>query len=218
MSVISNIGKIAYIYNQSTDTWHPVAGMTDASADFTWTGDHTFSTSSDVIINKSVLARSGINNFANEAERNTKIPTPTEGTLALFVNGTSMYAQYYHSGSWRLVGSDAYLEERTTLNMAGGTTYAIQVSDSGKTLDMNSLAAHTVRVPLDTTANLPIGSQLAFIQANTGQTSFDGEAVGPNSVTILSKNSNKKLAARYSQALLIKKAANTWYLMGDLTA
>jgi len=218
MSTISNIGKIAYIYNQSTDTWHPVAGMTDTSADFTWTGDHTFATSSDVIINKTVVAKNGVNNFTNQAERNTKIPSPTDGTVALFINGTSMYVQYYHAGAWRLYGSDSYIEERTSANMPDGVNYTIQASDAGKTLDMNLVTAHTIKVPLDSTANLPIGSQLAFIQANTGQTAFEGEAVGINSVTILSKNSNKKISARYSQALLIKKAANTWYLMGDLTA
>jgi hypothetical protein len=218
MSTISNIGKIAYIYDQPTDTWHPVAGMTDTSADITWTGDHTFSSSSDIVINKTAVAKNGINNFGSVSERNTKIPTPTDGTFALFVNGTSMYVQYYHAGAWRLYGSDAYLEERTSANMPDGVTYTIQASDAGKTLDMNLVASHTVKVPLDSTANLPIGSQLAFIQANTGQTAFEGEAVGINSVTILSKNSNKKLASRYSQGLLIKKAANTWYLMGDLTA
>lgn len=217
MSTISSIGKIAYIYHQPTDTWHPVAGMTDSSANINWTGNHVFGTSSDVTINRSIVAKNGINNFTNVAERNTKVPTPTDGTFALVVVGSSMQIQYYYAGAWRLYGSDAYIEERADANLAAGV-YSIQATDAGKTLDMNLAAAHTVKVPLDATLNLPIGSQIAFIQANTGQTTFEAEVSGLSTVTILSKNSNKKLAARYSQAILIKKAANTWYLMGDLTA
>ena len=219
MSTISNIGKIAYIYDQPTDTWHPVAGMTDASANFTWTGDHTFTAASDVTINNSIVAKNGINNFTNTTERNAKIPSPTNGTIALVIDGTSLQLQYYYNGAWRLQGSDAYMEERTSANLvSGSSTYVLQASDPGKTLDMNVSTVHTVRVPLDSKLNLPINSQIAFIQSNTGQTVFEGETEGLASVSILSKNSNKKLSSRYSQAILIKKAANTWYLMGDLTA
>lgn len=217
MSTISNLGKIAYIYHQPTDTWHPVAGMTDTSANFNWTGNHVFSPSSDFTVNKSIVAKNGINNFTNVAERNTKLPSPTDGTFALVQVGTSMQVQYYHAGAWRLYGSEAYIEERSDANLTNGI-YTIQVTDPGKTLDLNIAAAHTIRVPLDSTINLPVGSQIAFIQSNTGQTTFDGEVNGLNVVNILSKNSNKKLAARYSQAILVKKGPNTWYLMGDLTA
>lgn len=219
MSTFSNVGKIAYIYHQPTDTWHPVSGMTDTSADFNWTGDHVFSPSSDVTMNKTVVARNGINNFTNVAERNTKIPAPVDGTLALVQVGTSMQVQYYNAGAWRLFSSDAYLEERASTSLNPGTTvYSLQMSDTGKTLDMNLTTAHTVRVPLDSTLNFPLGSQIAFIQSNTGQTIFEGQIDGGTSVSILSKNSNRKLATRYSQGILVKKAPNTWYLMGDLTA
>lgn len=219
MSTLSNIGKIAYIYHQPTDTWHPVAGMTDTSANFTWTGDHTFAPSSDIVVNKSLVAKNGINNFTNVAERNAKIPSPTDGTMALIIDGSSMHVQYYYNGVWRLLGSDAYLDEKTSANLvSGSSTYNLQISDIGKTLDMNIATVHTIRIPLDSTLNFPIGSQIAFIQSNTGQTVFEGEPGGLTSVSILSKNSNKKLSSRYSQAILIKKAANTWYLMGDLTA
>jgi beta-lactamase superfamily II metal-dependent hydrolase len=60
----------------------------------------------------------------------------------------------------------------------------------------------------------PTGTQIAFIQVGAGQTTF---AAGPG-VEILSKNSNKRISARYSPATLIKRDTNTWILIGDLTA
>jgi hypothetical protein len=59
-----------------------------------------------------------------------------------------------------------------------------------------------------------VGTQIAFIQTGAGQLVF----VPASGVTLLSKNSNRKVAARYSPATLIQKSANTWVLIGDLTA
>lgn len=211
MSTISNIGKVAYVYNQATDTWHPVAGVSDSSADYTWTGDHVFATSGSVSIGGPAVASAGINNFATTTERNTKIPSPVNGTLvAVVVNGV-LQLQYYYNGSWRLHTDNAYLEEKTS-------SFTLAIADSGKTLDVNSSSTITVTVPLESAVNFPIGTQMAFIQAGAGQVAFVPGTDGTNTVSLLSKNSNRKISARYSQAILIKKAANTWYLMGDLTA
>lgn len=215
MAEKSSIGKVAYIYNQADDTWYPVAGVADATANYSWTGSHTFAPSSSVVVNKSLVAKNGINNFTNVAERNTHIPSPTDGTIALVIVNGAMQVQIYLNGAWRLYGSNAFLEEKTSFP---SNIYNIELLDAGKTVEINSSSTVTVRVPLDTTLNFPVGSQMAFIQTNTGQVVFEGESAGITTTSILSKNSNKKMSARYSQAVLVKKAANTWYLMGDLTA
>lgn len=211
MSDISNVGKIAYIYDQPSDTWHPVAGMTDASANFSWTGDHDFSSSSAVRFGQSVVARRGLNNFASTTDRNTAIPSPTDGTLAIVLVNNVMQVQIFNGGSWRLVGSNALLNEKSS-------NHTLELHDAGRTVVMNSSSANTVTIPLDSQVNFPIGSQMAFIQKGSGQTSFVGGTDGTTSVTIHSKNSNRKLSARYTQAILVKDAANAWILMGDLTA
>lgn len=211
MSDVSSVGKIAYIYDQASDTWYPVAGMTDASADFDWTGNHSFASSSAVEFNQSVVAKNGINNFSSVAERNTKIPSPTNGTLALVLVNGIMQVQFFNNGAWRLVGSNANLDEKSA-------SYTVQLSDAGKTIVMNSSSANSITVPLDSQVNFPIGSQLAVIQKGSGQTTFIPGTDGSTSVTINSKNSNRRIAARYSQAIIVKDAANTWILMGDLTA
>lgn len=213
MATIGNIGKIAYVY--SNGVWHPLAGMTDASADFEWTGDHDFEASVDlngaVNINGAVVAKNSINYFATAVDRDTAIPTPPVGTMALVVNGSVLQPQFYFGGQWNLFGSNAYLTEKTA-------AHTLELSDAGKTLDMNLSSAASITIPLNSNVAFPIGTQIAFIQSGTGQVSFVGQTSGLNSVVIQSKNSNKKISSRYTQAILVKKAIDTWYLFGDLAA
>jgi hypothetical protein len=218
MPTVSNIGKIAYIYDGPSDTWNPVAGMTDTSAEFNWTNNHKFSSSANLRSEGSFVAAGGVNSFSDINDRNVKIPSPVNGTLALVVVNNVIQPQYFYNGAWRLIGSNAFLEEVTSSNFVNNNIYNIKLSDAGKTLEMNSSATHIVTIPLNSSISFPIGTQIAFIQSGTGQTQFVGAASGIDSVSILSKNNNRKLSSRYSQAILVKRETNTWYLVGDLTA
>lgn len=209
MSDISSVGKIAYIYDEQSDTWHPVAGMTDASADFSWTGNHSFSSSSSVSVGGPLLARSGINSFVSTSDRNTKIPSPVNGTLALVIVNNTPQLQYFYNG-WKVYGDNAQLSGKTT-------DFVLSSGDMGRTLEVDSSASLTITVPSDTQATIPVGSQVAFIQAGPGTVTFVPSTSG-GTVTLLSKNSNRRISTQYSQVLLVKRAANSWYLFGDLTA
>jgi hypothetical protein len=215
MSTISNIGKIAYIYDEALDTWHPVAGMTDTSADFSWTGEHSFS--EEVVINNSldvngnILVKGSLNYFGSAALRDSAIPSPSDGAFALVSVSGSIQLQTYSNGSWRIVGSNAFL-----LNRAA--SYTLAMSDGGRTLDFASSSPMTVTIPVNSVVAFPIGTQIAFIQSGTGQISFVGATVGLETATILSKNNNKRTATQYTQSILVKRDTNSWYLFGDLTA
>lgn len=215
MTTISNVGKVTYLYDEGTDTWYPVAGMTDASADFSWTGEHSFSQDTSINSNLTVtgatVLKGSINHFDSEEERDATIPNPAEGSFASVVVSGSLQSQYYSSGSWRVVGNNAFLNNKTS-------SYTIAMSDAGKTLDFTSSTSVTVTIPLNANVAFPIGSQVAFIQSGTGQISFVGQTAGLDTVTINSKNGNKKTSSQYTQSILVKKGTDTWYLFGDLTA
>lgn len=211
MSTISEIGKVAYIYDQPSDTWYPVAGYTNTSEPFSWSGVHSFSNT--VNFNSVLNAKAGINNFVDPAARDAAITSPTNGIVA-FVRQTNTGAvlnqiQYYFNGAWRVYGENAGLLTKT----AG---HVLEISDAGRTIDMDSANANTVTIPTNASVPFLIGTQIAFIQTGPGQTSF--AAANGVTTTILSKNSNKKIASRYSPATLIKKDTDTWILIGDLTA
>jgi hypothetical protein len=211
MATVSNVGKVAYVYDQATDTWHPVAGYTNTTESFSWSGPHSFS---NTVNFSSVLnARAGINNFLDPAARNAAIPSPANGTV-VFVrqnnSGTVLnQIQYFFNGSWRVYGENAQLLSKTA-------SHVLELSDAGRTIDMNVSTANTVTVPTNASVPFLIGTQIAFVQTGAGQTSF--VPADPNTVTLLSKNSNKRISSRYSPATLIKRDVNAWVLVGDLTA
>jgi hypothetical protein len=211
MSIISNIGKVAYIYDQPTDTWHPVAGYTNTTENFAWSGTHSFSNT--VNFNSSLNAAAGVNNFQDPAARDAAIPSPTNGVVAV-VRQTNSGAllnqiQYYFNGAWRVYGENVSLLPKTA-------SHVLEISDAGRAIDMDVATANTVTIPTNTSVPFLIGTHISVIQTGAGQTSF--VPADPNTVILLSKNSNRKISARYSPATLIKKDTNTWVLVGDLTA
>jgi hypothetical protein len=211
MSTISNVGKVAYVYDQPNDTWHPVAGYTNTTEAFSWSGAHNFSNT--VNFNSVLNAKAGVNNFLDAAARDLAITSPTNG-IVVFVRQTNAGAvinqiQYYFNGAWRVYGENANLVTKTS-------NHTLELADAGRTLDIDVATTNTITIPTNAAVPFLIGTQIAFIQTGAGQTVFSpSDAV---TVIILSKNSNRKISSRYSPATLIKKDTNTWVLVGDLTA
>jgi hypothetical protein len=211
MSTVSSAGKVAYVYDEGTDTWFPVAGSANTSEDYSWSGSHSFSNS--VSFDQVIGSKAGVNNFSGPAERDLAIPTPVNGVVAFLRTDTSgkqvNNIQYYHNGTWRVYGDNANLVEKTS-------NYSLTLGDGGKTFMMTSSSQVGVSIPTNASVSYPIGTQFAFIQTGTGSIVFS--PIETNTTTILSKNNNRKTASQISQAILVKKEADVWMLMGDLTA
>ena len=84
----------------------------------------------------------------------------------------------------------------------------IEVSHTGGT-------AVKLLIPTDATLNYPIGTSIDVLRTNTGAVTI--EAVTPGTTTV-NATPGLKLRAQWSSATLIKRAANTWVLVGDLSA
>ena len=91
--------------------------------------------------------------------------------------------------------------------------YTAILSDDGKMLEMNSTLSNTVTIPTDATANFTIGSIITVLQIGTGQTSI----IGASGATV-NGTPGLKLRAQWSSVQVIKRAANTWVVIGDLSA
>jgi hypothetical protein len=92
-------------------------------------------------------------------------------------------------------------------------SYTLVAADRGKLVEMNVGSANTLTVPLNSSVAFPIGTQIDILQVGSGKTTVAGATVG---VTI---NATPGLAirAQWGGATLIKRAENTWVLIGDLT-
>lgn len=209
MSTISNNAKVAYIYDQATDTWHPVAGLVNTSENYQWSGSNTFSSS--VSFEDVVTAKAGVNNFLNPTARDSAITAPTNGIVAFVrqddAGNQINQIQYYYNGSWRFVNDATKLLSQTS-------NYTLSYSDVGNTVIIDAATNTEVTVPPNSTTAFIIGQRLEIIRAGTGEV----DIVEGSGVTIRSKNSNLRIAAQYSGAVLIKTDTNTWLLIGDLTA
>lgn len=209
MSTVSSTSKVAYMYDQASDTWYAVAGTANTNVAYNWNAAHTFG--SIVTANDVIRAKAGVNRFTNPTARNTVITSPVKGTVCFVEQtdgGTDInQLQIYNGTAWVGMLDTATLSTKNT-------DYNLGLADAGQTLLIDSSTDRIITVPLNSAVPFAIGQRLDIVRLNTGNVTFAG-AVG---VTINSKNSNKKIAARYSGATLIKYDTDTWVLIGDLTA
>ena len=92
------------------------------------------------------------------------------------------------------------------------TNYTLQAGDQeSKLLELSG--TFTVTVPPESTYNFPIGSQINILNIGSGTiTTAGGSGVTLNGTPGL------KLRAQWSSATIIKRASNTWVIVGDLAA
>ncbi len=209
MSTISSNSKVVYMYDEVSDTWYAVAGVANTNVPYSWTQAHTFG--AIVTVNDVIRAKAGINRFQNPASRDAVITSPQAGIVCFVAQtdgGTDINElQYYVDGSWKGITDTAIFSNKVA-------NHTLVISDPGKTITVDSSSDITITVPPNSDVAFAIGHRLDIVRLGAGNVTV---AQG-SGVTINSKNSNKKIAARYSGATLIKYDTNTWILIGDLTA
>lgn len=97
--------------------------------------------------------------------------------------------------------------------------HGLVLSDGYKIIEMNlTSTANTVTIPNNSTQAFAIGSQITIIQTGTGATTVAvAGGVTLNCTPQISSNA-AKLRTQYSSCTLIKRAANVWIAIGDLSA
>jgi hypothetical protein len=148
----------------------------------------------------SSIATSSNNVIISDGQGNIKLSSNSAGDVSI-------------PGSLNVTGNIIFhyvTNASPTLN--GSNKYQIVLEDDGKIIEMNSATTNYVTVPTAATTNFPVGTSITILQVSDGQTIVEG-AVG---VTI-NATPGLKLRAKWSSATLVKRAANLWVLMGDLT-
>jgi hypothetical protein len=92
-------------------------------------------------------------------------------------------------------------------------SYTLGLTDKDKIVEMNVGSANNLTVPLNSTVAYPIGTVIDIVQVGSGQTTV----VATGGVTINS-TSGLKIRTQWGSASLIKRAENTWVLIGDVAA
>jgi hypothetical protein len=120
----------------------------------------------------------------------------------------------------RINGSDGRIKipaggvlESPLVQNAQTASYTVVLADAGKLVEMSNASANNLTVPLNSSVAYPIGTQINILQTGAGQTTV----VATGGVTI-NATPGLKLRAQWSSATLIKRATDTWVLVGDLSA
>lgn len=99
-----------------------------------------------------------------------------------------------------------------TINATVGA-YTLALTDDNRMVEMNNATGTTLTIPLNSSVAFPIGTMITILQTGVGQTTV----AGASGVTV-NGTPGLKLRTQYSAATCIKRAVNTWVLIGDLAA
>ncbi len=115
-------------------------------------------------------------------------------------------AMYFaHGGSWYRALSQSDLYVSTNPQAAG---YTVLTSDLGKMIEMSGGGTLTIT----DSASFPAGFTVDVLQTTSSQVTIAGNGFTPNATPGL------KLRTQWSSATLIKRALNSWVVLGDLSA
>ncbi len=102
---------------------------------------------------------------------------------------------------------------RKTISQKTDSYTLSALTERDSMIEINKSTAVTLTVPADSTVDYPVGTSINILQTGAGQVT-----IAPVSGTVtINATPGLKLRAQWSSATLLKRAANTWVLLGDLS-
>jgi hypothetical protein len=101
----------------------------------------------------------------------------------------------------------------TTISQKTDSYTLASLTERDTIIEINKSSATTLTIPAEATVDYPVGTTLDIIQTGSGQVTI----AGAGGVTVNS-TPGLKLRTQWSSATLLKRAADTWLVFGDLTA
>lgn len=102
---------------------------------------------------------------------------------------------------------------RSPENVQTGTAYTLVLADAFKLVTIANAAANAITVPLNATEAFPVGTRVDVGQDGAGQTTI----TATGGVTI-NTTETLKLRKQWAKGTLIKRATDTWDLVGETEA
>jgi uncharacterized membrane protein YdcZ (DUF606 family) len=103
----------------------------------------------------------------------------------------------------------------TTISQKTAAYTLSSLAERDTLIEINSSTGVTLSIPTDASVDYPVGTTLDILQTGTGQVTI--AAVTPGTTTV-NATPGLKLRTQWSSATLMKRAANTWIVYGDLMA
>lgn len=119
-------------------------------------------------------------------------------------------------GNGRITGANSAVLDIALITNAQTASYTLVAADGGKLVEISNASANTVTIPTNASVPYAIGTQINILQTGAGQTTISGTS----GVTVNSTGatgSAPKLRAQWSSATAIKRATDTWVVVGDIS-
>jgi hypothetical protein len=152
---------------------------------------------------------------ASAAIAYSKLNLASSITSADIVNGTIATADIADGAitTAKLASGAAQAGFNSTINPQTGTVYSFVLSDVGKLVEFSNTSAITLSIPLTSSVAFALGDRIDLLQTNIGQVTVQAAS----GVTLVSESSKTKLNGRWAAATLIKRATDSWVLIGNIT-
>jgi hypothetical protein len=111
----------------------------------------------------------------------------------------------------RAVGSGELKEITLNPQIA---SYTAVLLDAQKIVTMNLGTALNFNIPTDASVLFQVGDQINILQLGAGQVTI--AAVTPGTTSVVSQGSKFKTNGQYAMATVVKVAANSWVVLGNL--
>ena len=98
---------------------------------------------------------------------------------------------------------------------AQAAAYELVLADNGKMVEVSNASAVTLSIPTNSTAAFATGAQITILQTGAGQVTIAATTPG---TTTVNGSPGLKLRAQWSSAVCIKRATDSWVVLGDLVA
>ena len=93
--------------------------------------------------------------------------------------------------------------------------YELVLADNGKMVEVSSASAVTLSIPTNANQAFATGAQITILQTGAGQVTIAATTPG---TTTVNGSPGLKLRAQWSSAVCIKRATDSWVVLGDLVA
>lgn len=107
----------------------------------------------------------------------------------------------------------AKVDSYSTIQQKTASYTLSSLTEKDNVIEIASGSATTLTIPEDSAVNFPVGTTIDVIQTSTGQITV----AAAGGVTV-NATPGLKLRTQWSSATLLKRAANTWIVYGDLMA
>jgi len=215
-------------WNETTDKWE---ATNDGSTYGNLVTTADSGTVTSTMIADGTIVDADIN--ASAAIAHTKLAAATAGQVLLGTTTTGVVTATTVSGDVTITGAgvtaiatgvivNADVSATAAIDLgkladvstsAQTASYTLVLADKNKIVEMSVATANTLTVPPNSSVAYAVGSQINILQTGAGQTTVTaGAGVTINAAPGL------KMRTQWSYATLIKRATDTWVLVGDISA